>query len=96
MDYMGRGGMDTIFATVCFFPMSGSAKTKRVALVKNYRAHNSWRSHSHALKLNRKEGEKRKFYYSNYMHKELKLSFYDLISGSHTADIRAGKQNFIS
>lgn len=61
MDYMGRGGMETIFATVWFFPMSGSAKTKRVALVKNYRAHNSRRSHSHAFKLSRGEGEKENF-----------------------------------
>lgn len=30
------------------------------------------------------------------MHKELKLSLYDLITGSQEADIRAGKQNFMS
>lgn len=30
------------------------------------------------------------------MHMELKLSLYDLISGSQEADIRDGKQNFIS
>jgi len=58
---MGRGGMGRIFATVCFFPRSGSANTERVALVQNWRAQNSWSSWTHTFKLNRPVGEKENF-----------------------------------
>lgn len=60
MDYMGRWGT-RIFANLFFFPMSSSAETRRAVSVKNYRAHNSWRSHMWPFKLSRGGEEKENF-----------------------------------